>query len=129
MSKPTLPQLPAELLVPIYEQLRRQDISRLSRTCKRLRQGTLSLVYRHIEWDWYSSTRLSLQKCMPPLHLLARSLVSVCLLPVSHILYLLYIVFNRYRLRYRRSIIYSGLHPAFLLVSDVLSHLGNCIII
>ncbi len=71
-----LSRVPVEFILQLLPLLSKQDTSRLSRTCKRLRSITLAHVYGTIEWRWDVRGVQHIPAVSPPIHLLLRSLME-----------------------------------------------------
>ncbi len=71
-----LSTLAPELIHLLLSVLVRQDVSRLSQTCKRLRSISLPQVYRTLRWTWEVQKAHNLETVSPPMHLLLRSVTE-----------------------------------------------------
>ena len=72
----SLSDLPPELIVQLPPLLEKQDVSRLSRACKRLRYIVLPVVYQTIRWRWDVPDQKTIQIHSAPIHLSLRNLMQ-----------------------------------------------------
>lgn len=77
IPRASLANLPEELLLLLPPLLEKDDLSRLSRTCKRLRGTVLALVYQRVQWYWNTDNEPYPRTLpTPPIHLLLRTLMN-----------------------------------------------------